>query len=341
MKKIFLMFCFFIISFFTYAQNIQIDATYFLNELNKRDVLIYLLTDNNCIVVGGYRNGFELENKKLSVCTVWPIDLKLKGHFIVSTKPDIFCYNKSFLIGKGIIIPVAETVSNEMLDDLKSLSPNYFEWKKYKEIDQYRDISAEVGVGEADWWLVKIFDAGIKNISASSYLSENTKKGFVEYIPSNLTEKLYYRGGPDYDHILYDSVTPPWVEGAKGYGIDEYLDIEFKWKSDEIQILNGFVDFLRKNLYTDNSRVKTLLIESQKPKFAMEYELEDIVRYNVIKLPEKTDKIRMTIKDVYKGDKYDDTCISSILVTNPNIPTYEEMKEKILEAVKINNIKLE
>lgn len=49
----------------------------------------------------------------------------------------------------------------------------------------------------------------------------------------------------------------------------------------------------------------------------------------------------MIIKDVYKGDKYDDTCISSILVTNPNIPTYEEMKEKILEAIKINKIKLE
>ena len=341
MKKIFLMFCFFIISFFTYAQNIQIDATYFLNELNKRDVLIYLLTDSNCIVVGGDRNGFELENKKLSFLFKWPIDLKLKGHFIVSTKPNSYYYKKFFLIGKGIIIPYAESASNEMLDDLKLSSPNYFKWKKYKEIDQYRDISSYVGVGEADWWLVKIFDAGIKNISASSYLSENTKKGFIEYIPSNLSEKLYYRGMFDNSHILYDSVTPPWVEGAKGYGIGEYLDIKFKWKSDELQILNGFVDFFRTNLYTDNSRVKTILIESQNPKFAIEYELEDIVRYNVIKLPEKTDKIRMTIKDVYKGDKYDDTCISSILVTNPNIPTYEEMKEKILEAIKINKIKLE
>ena len=131
------------------------------------------------------------------------------------------------------------------------------------------------------------------------------------------------------------------VEGAKGYGIVEYLDIEIKWKSDEMQILNGFVDFTRMDLYEKNSRVKTVLIESENPKFAQEYELDDIVRYTVVKLPAKTDKIRMTIKDVYKGSKYDDTCISSILVTNPNLPSYEEMEEKILKAIKKSGIKLQ
>ncbi|MBC6714030.1 hypothetical protein [Treponema sp. Marseille-Q3903] len=138
----------------------------------------------------------------------------------------------------------------------------------------------------------------------------------------------------DYDKTLYDSITPPWVEGVKGYGIGEYLDMEFKWKSDEMQILNGFVDFTRMDLYEKNSRVKTVLIESENPKFAQEYELDDIVRYTVIKLPAKTDKIRMTIKDVYKGSKYDDTCISSILVTNPNLPSYEEMSARILNTIK-------
>lgn len=129
-------------------------------------------------------------------------------------------------------------------------------------------------------------------------------------------------------------MTPPWVEGKDDYGIGEYLDIEFKWASDELQILNGFVDFTRMNLYEENSRVKTVLIESENPKFAKEYELEDIVRYSLIHLPQKTDKIRITIKDVYPGTKYKDTCLSSILVTNPNVPSYEEMSAKILNAMK-------
>ena len=54
----------------------------------------------------------------------------------------------------------------------------------------------------------------------------------------------------------------------------------------------------------------------------------------MISLPEKTQKIRMTIKDVYPGTKYKDTCLSSILVTNPNVPSYEEMSTKILNAMK-------
>ena len=180
---------------------------------------------------------------------------------------------------------------------------------------------------------IALHDAGIKKISASSVLIENTKIGKTVYSPDNLLTKLYYKHSDEPYYIDYDSITPPWVEGVKGYGIGEYLDMVFKWKSDEMQILNGFVDFTRMDLYEKNSRVKTVLIESENPKFAQEYELDDIVRYTVIKLPAKTDKIRMTIKDVYKGSKYDDTCISSILVTNPNLPSYEEMEEKILKAM--------
>ena len=35
----------------------------------------------------------------------------------------------------------------------------------------------------------------------------------------------------------------------------------------------------------------------------------------------------------YPGLKYKDTCLSSILVTNPNVPSYEEMSTKILNAI--------
>ena len=57
-----------------------------------------------------------------------------------------------------------------------------------------------------------------------------------------------------------------------------------------------------------------------------------------VRLPEKTKKIRITIKDVYKGDKYDDTCISSIIVTNPNVPSFEERKKQIYELLKTTGV---
>ena len=178
------------------------------------------------------------------------------------------------------------------------------------------------------------FNTGISKIVSSSYLIETRQEKDIVYSPEYFLSKIFYNIGDDYINFwLYDSISPPWVEGVKGYGVGEYLDIDFKYASDEIQILNGFVDFSRKRLYRDNSRVKKILIESENPKFAKEYELEDAVKYTAVRLPEKTEKIKITIKDVYKGDKYDDTCISSIIVTDPNAPSFEDQKKQLLKLL--------
>ena len=183
------------------------------------------------------------------------------------------------------------------------------------------------------------FNTGISKIVSSSYLIETHQGKDIVYSPEHFLSKIFYNIGDDYINFwLYDSISPPWVEGVKGYGVGEYLDIDFKYASDEIQILNGFVDFSRKRLYRDNSRVKKILIESEDPKFAKEYELEDVVRYTSIQLPEKTEKIRITIKDVYKGDKYDDTCISSIIVTDPNAPSFEDQKKQLLKLLEATDV---
>lgn len=178
------------------------------------------------------------------------------------------------------------------------------------------------------------FNTGISKIVSSSHLIETSQGKTITYSPEYFLSKIFYIIGDDYINFwLYDSVSPPWVEGVKGYGIGEYLDIDFKYASDEIQILNGFVDFSRKHLYKDNSRVKRILIESENPKFTKDYELEDAVKYTTVRLPKETGKIKITIKDVYKGDKYDDTCISSIIVTDPNAPSFEEQKVRIWELL--------
>ena len=335
-----------------FAEENYVDTTYFYNIENKDFVYIRIFYNNYYLDVTCDRSKFILNNAP-SIIACYTPKLKIENYFVKGE----YRFNRYhdcsyYILGKGFVLPIhkyflsdwatGEIYKNSepdlniaMLENERdSSSYSYQTWKEYKKNNTFDPEKPRKGGSEEGWGQVIIYDAGIKNIKASSYLSENTKKGLVNYEPRNLLERLYYMTGPDYDKVTYDSLTPPWVEGKDDYGIGEYLDIEFKWPADELQILNGFVDFTRMDLYEKNSRVKTVLIESENSKFSKEYQLEDFVKYTVINLPQKTYKIRITIKDVYPGTKYKDTCLSSILVTNPNVPSYEEMSEKILEAIK-------
>ena len=90
--------------------------------------------------------------------------------------------------------------------------------------------------------------------------------------------------------------------------------MDFEWPSNEVTVINGYFDIRKMNLYKDNNRIKRVKIESYSPAFTTEYEFEDVVKFHDIPLPEKTEHIKMTILEVYKGRKYDDTCISFIAI---------------------------
>lgn len=156
------------------------------------------------------------------------------------------------------------------------------------------------------------------------------------YKASNLKNRVYTLGGEDWMNYCLDYVTPPWVEGKKSYGIGEYLDIEFYKNVNEIQILNGYVDFDRQYLFKENSRVKVILIESLDGKFSQLYELKDLVEFSDIMFPYPTSKIRITIKEVYPGDKYDDTCLTTIIAMNPDKQSFEEGKINAINIMKAN-----
>lgn len=350
-KKAFIILIIMLLYLNTFADEHYIDTTYFFNIENIDESYVRIINEDSYYEMRFKRKDYNLISYPY-LQKFYNMDMKCEKHFIKDESklnPEHDCFY--YLLGKGLLIPIEKyfpydskikrisdkstiMIDIAMLEDtMDSSSYSYQEWKKYKKNNTFDpENPRKRGSGEG-WGQVIFYDAGIKNIKASSYLSENTKKGFIEYLPQNLLERLYYMTGPDYDKVTYDTLTPPWVECKEDYGIGEYLDIEFKWPSDELQILNGFVDFTRMDLYEKNSRVKTVLIESENPKFSKEYEIEDLVRYTLITLPQKTDKIRITIKDVYPGTKYKDTCLSSILVTNPNVPSYEEMSSKILNAI--------
>lgn len=108
----------------------------------------------------------------------------------------------------------------------------------------------------------------------------------------------------------------PWVEGKSGDGIDEYIEFDIKpnnWaaiQKIQLRVLPGYVDPLRPYLFKQNNRPKKLLIETDTG-FSRILTLNDAVEFASIMLPKETKHVKVTIKEVYKGTKYSDTCITA------------------------------
>ena len=108
-----------------------------------------------------------------------------------------------------------------------------------------------------------------------------------------------------------------WAEGAEGYGIDEWIQIERDGLVDIYGILieNGY--HKSGETYYNNGKLK---------KFRLDFSQDRYIYYEVdenktdpyyIRLffdrPVSTDFIRLTILDVFEGSKYEDTCITDIV----------------------------
>ena len=105
----------------------------------------------------------------------------------------------------------------------------------------------------------------------------------------------------------------PWVEAAKGDGIGEYIIINSR-NINGLIISNGYVDYNKPNLYENNNRVKVFEVYNQDNKKIREIELEDTPDPQIFIIKEKCESIKLVIKEVYKGDKWDDTCINFIKI---------------------------
>lgn len=140
---------------------------------------------------------------------------------------------------------------------------------------------------------VKIIKA--TNIKTSSSLVENNK--------------VYSA-----DKLCDFELDSPWVEGVSGYGIDEYIEFDKK-DATGMYIVNGFVSSKKPELYQKNSRVAFIEVKGITSGKVKTYRLADICKPQYIPLDSfSNERIRITIKDVYKGTTYDDTCIGGILL---------------------------
>ncbi len=130
----------------------------------------------------------------------------------------------------------------------------------------------------------------------SSYLSEVV----------NGVEKKY-NGISQY----YYDILVPWAEGVDGDGIGEWMKKRIAYQTEKVVLINGYIDPTRIDLYEKNSRVKSIEIENGNNKWI--YDLEDTQEPQILTLPEKvTGEIKFTIKDIYPGSMYSDTCIAGI-----------------------------
>lgn len=313
MKKKLIFFGILIFSHVLFAQNISFsyDQEYLYKWRYLFAKMDYFFKDENDIVSCTIEKDIWFYNYKKQ----YSIQNGCGFNYVTIQTSDFCAINKNFILEGRMFFVLDNHELNFQKESLTSeeqeLEKQFFEEKyngKYHE-KYHRRLQRYF-----------ILDDGIKNIkSSSSLIKEN-----IVYSPANLKDRLYFddflffedSDKQDYHGLLYDSITPPWTEGVAGYGIDEYLICEFNNSIDEIQILNGFVDFRRPALYKQYSRVKKFLIECENPKFSKEYFLEDEVKFSNLKLPQKAKQVKISIKEVYKGEKYEDTCLSAIIATD-------------------------
>lgn len=144
----------------------------------------------------------------------------------------------------------------------------------------------------------------------SSYLIEKSKSYPVE----NLRK------------LALDS---PWVEGVPGDGIGEGFTIEGQRYSKSLGpylfIMNGYISYDKPYLYKQNGRIKKIKVTGLKSGKSKILDVLDTPHPQTVEISFITEPedIRVQIEEVYKGTKYDDTCINYLITYDKPVIPYE------------------
>ena len=151
----------------------------------------------------------------------------------------------------------------------------------------------------------------IKVRGASSFLGDRT----TVYTPEGVIKDMDFKPLRLVDGVLESS----WVEGVKGDGIGEWVELELLRDVAGLEIQNGFsmsrTAIEGKNIdtyYGKNNRVKELLYESKDGATRGKIRLEDINELQPFPLALRKGIYRFSIGSVYKGTKWEDTCLGEI-----------------------------
>lgn len=148
---------------------------------------------------------------------------------------------------------------------------------------------------------------------------EFEQNGLRLYASASSTLKPSNIGNYNASKAIDGDPNTPWVEGAEGLGIGEWLKIELSQAStvSSIRIINGYnftsSDKIGERFYK-NGRVKTATLEFSNGS-RQKIQLKDNNKWQSFDLGGvKTSSIRIVIDAAYKGTEWDDVCISEIEV---------------------------
>ncbi|NLP30568.1 MAG: PQQ-binding-like beta-propeller repeat protein [Clostridiales bacterium] len=171
-----------------------------------------------------------------------------------------------------------------------------------------------VGYGENDNFLsVHYQDGRILDKWRDGRIPDNNI-GWARASASSVLEDNHTRYGAM--NVIDNNSQTAWSEGAKGYGIDEWIQIERDGYEDvrRIVIANGY--HKSQETFNNNGRLKSFRLDFSQGQYIYCEVDESKTRSDNITItldrPISTDSIRLTILDVYKGSKYEDTCITDI-----------------------------
>jgi len=131
-------------------------------------------------------------------------------------------------------------------------------------------------------------------------------------------------------NLSYTGRLQPWAEGSMGSGIGEKILIELnpanpgsmnldtirRWRIYGIAFSNGFVDYNRPYLYQYNNRVKKIRVHFIDMDFFMDFDVLDTPQIQYFNFDRwggsRPAKVQIEILEVYRGERWDDTCINGI-----------------------------
>ncbi len=157
-------------------------------------------------------------------------------------------------------------------------------------------------------WPMNSSEITPKYNDCTSYLQEKTKVYSVE----NLS------------NCMFDT---PWVEGVEGNGIGEGFTMIDRLNRCHpyLLIMNGYISYEKPYLYKQNNRIKKLKVTGLKSGKSKILDVLDTPHPQTVDISFITEPedIRVEIADIYKGTKYDDTCLHYCITSNHEVIPYE------------------
>ena len=213
-------------------------------------------------------------------------------------------------IDKGLIVLIVVLITVILICAIVL----FMTFKREKSVDKY-EFNAE-SVTESAKYEDDTSAAEAETEEGFSNLTETIEYGMPIFTSVTATSELSPEAGNQYhaSNVYDGEKNTAWVEGVAGDGIGESISFsaDREQKVSGLKILNGYCKSL--DVYMKNNRVKKIHITFSDGTEKMAELADNFGEVTDIRLDEPVicSGITISITEVYKGSKYDDTCVSEV-----------------------------